>query len=145
MKVASGDYGDAAILHSPMQKFSYPTKVSFLLDMNSDPDDVTTKFHVYVTWQGMTFDPILTFNQPVYSTKQQLCMPPGEYSLKFVFIGGYTINPFIGMDDVEVEPVMDFNSSAYGRADFISSKDAFQYLRSVILCDIGMNSLLYNI
>lgn len=122
-----------------MQRFTHPTAVSFLLDMHLDAIDITTKLHVYVTWEGMTFDPVMTFDKTVSTTRQQFCMPPGEYSLKFVFTVGYSLNPFAAIDNILVEHTELGSASLFARTDFATSLEAHTYLKSFLQCDIGIN------
>lgn len=136
VEAESGVNGDTTILHSPVQEFLYPTVVSFLLDMKVESSDVTTKFKVYVTWQGMTFDPVLSINQPQDNVRHEFCMPPGEFSLKFVFTVGRSFKPSVAMDKVVVEPALKspWNGDMYTRNDFSTSREAFQYMESFRPC-----------
>ena len=133
------EFGDTAILYSPMQSFDMPTMVSFLLEMYTDVGDVTTEFHVYVTWQGMTFDPVLSFNKSQSRLRPVFCMPPGEYSLTFVFYAGYSLQPSLYLDDVVAEPVSGtWNVPTTKAKRFASSEEGFMYLNAFLKCDPGM-------
>ena len=133
------EFGDTAILHSPMQSFDTPTMVSFLLEMYTDEGDVTTEFHVYVTWQGRTFSPIISFNTSQSGLTHGFCMPPGEYSLTFVFSAGYSSKPSVSLDDVRVEPIVGgtWNVFATENRELSLSQEEFVYLNAFLKCDVG--------